>query len=431
MLQFASIICSLVGQMVLAACCGQSRLTFFVNGPMSERARSAIAITMLVSLAASAFAAGFFTNDFVETNLGGDLSFRKAKEFELFWEAWERIEEDFYGPLPSSQGMTHGAIRGAFATLNDPYTVFIEPAAREEERESLEGTFGGVGAYLRRPEDGGPIYLDPIPGNPAEIAGILPGDVLLAVDGVEITPATSVAEVRDMVKGEKGTSVILTVLHEGGAGPIDIEIVRGEILIPSVDYRLLADQRIGYLRLSRFSGESNGEVRDAIEALADQGMEFLILDLRDNGGGLLDAAVDVADLFLSGGPILHQQRQGEPDRLFEATADTLLPVTPLVLLINGGSASASEIVAGALQDRERAILIGSRSFGKGSVQLVYDLSDGSSVHVTSARWFTPDRQPIDQNGIQPDIPVEVTQEAIDNGRDEILERAIQFFQTGE
>jgi carboxyl-terminal processing protease len=417
--------------MVLDVIFGQSHLTFFVNWPMSERVRSAIAIAMLIALAGSAFAAGFFTNDFVESNLGAERSFRRSRAFNLFWEAWDRVEEDFYGELPSVQGMTYSAIRGAFAALNDPYTIFIEPAARDEERQSLEGTFGGIGAYLRRPEDGGPILLDPIPGNPAEIAGILPGDVLLAVDGVAITAETSVAEVRELVRGEKGTTVTLTVLHEGGTSPVEVVVPRDDILIPSVSFRILTDQRIGYLQLTRFSGESSGEVRDAIEALTEQGIEFLILDLRDNGGGLLDAAVDVSDLFLSGGPILYQQRQGETDRLFEANEETLLPVTPLALLINGGTASASEIVAGALQDRQRATLIGSRSFGKGSVQLVYDLSDGSSIHVTSARWFTPDRQPIDQEGIQPDIPVAITQEAIENGRDEILDRAVQFFQSGE
>ena len=156
----------------------------------------------------------------------------------------------------------------------------------------------------------------------------------------------------------------------------------------------------------------------------------MILDLRNNGGGLLNAAVDIADLFLSDGPILFQVSRDEGEREYLATSETLAPDIPLVVLINGGTASASEIVSGALQDRGRATLIGDHpSYGKGSVQLVYDLSDGSSVHVTSARWFTPDRHQIDQQGLQPDISVEITQEGLDNGRDEVLNRAIEFLQT--
>jgi carboxyl-terminal processing protease len=153
--------------------------------------------------------------------------------------------------------------------------------------------------------------------------------------------------------------------------------------------------------------------------------------LRNNGGGLLDAAIDVADHFVTDGPLLYQRSKDEGEREYEANAETIAPDMPLVVLVNGGSASASEILAGALQDRGRAVLIGQQTFGKGSVQLVYDLSDGSSVHVTSARWFTPDRHQIDQQGLTPDFVVEITQEAIDNGRDEILNRAITYLQNGE
>ena len=397
---------------------------------MSEKTRNYLAIIMLVVLAASAFTAGYFTNDFVELQTGGTLVHQR-QEFDVFWEAWDRIEESFIGEIPSAQERTYGAIRGSMADLQDPYTVFIEPVARAEERQSLQGTFGGIGALLSRPEEGGPIILEPIPGNPAEKAGVLLGDILLAIDGVEITPEVSVAEVRDMIRGETGTAVILTVLHEGQTEPVDLEIIRAEILDPSVSYRMAGDEaNIGYIRLARFSGESAKEVADAITDLQSQGAQSLILDLRNNGGGLLNAAVDIADLFLSDGPILYQVSRDEGEREYLATSETLAPDIPLVVLINGGTASASEIVAGALQDRGRATLIGDHpSYGKGSVQLVYDLSDGSSVHVTSARWFTPDRHQIDQQGLQPDISVEITQEGLDNGRDEVLNRAVEFLQT--
>jgi carboxyl-terminal processing protease len=183
--------------------------------------------------------------------------------------------------------------------------------------------------------------------------------------------------------------------------------------------------------LSRFSAESGDEVGDALEELLDQGVSKVILDLRHNGGGLLDAAVDVSDHFLDDGPILYQISRNEDEKEFHATDETVAAMEPLVVLIDGGTASASEIVAGALGDRGRATLIGATSFGKGSVQLVYDLSDGSSVHVTSARWYTPDRRELDQNGLEPDIVVELTQEAIDAGRDETLQRAIEILQTAK
>ncbi len=398
---------------------------------MSEKTRNLLAIIMLVVLASSAFIAGYFTNDYVE--LQGGVVVHAADEFGVFWEAWDRIDESFIGDVPSDRDVAYGAIRGSMAGLNDPYTVFIEPVVRQEERQSLQGHFGGIGATLSRPEEGGPIVVDPLPDNPAAKAGMLPGDILLAVDGIEITPEMTVLAVRDMIRGEKGTAVILTVLHEGEAEPVDLEIVRDDILDPSVSYRLVGEEsNIGYIRLARFSGESSQEVADAINSLLAEGAEKLILDLRNNGGGLLNAAVDVSDHFLSDGPILYQVTKDEGEKEYLATDKTLAPDVPLVVLINGGTASASEIVAGALQDRGRAILIGDHpSYGKGSVQLVYDLSDGSSVHITSARWFTPDRAQIDQQGLQPDILVEITQAGIENGRDEVLNRAIEFLQVGE
>ncbi len=396
---------------------------------MSDKARNFLAILLIVFLAGSAFFAGFFTNDIIESRLN-NTSFINSEDFNLFWEAWGYIEENFFSELPTSKEMTYGAIHGVFEALNDPYTIFVEPVDTEHERQFLQGTFGGIGAYLRRPEDGGPIVLEPIPGNPAEIAGILLDDILLAVDGVEITPEMSVSEVADMIKGEKGTLVVLTVKHPGDENQIDIEITRDTILLPSVSYRLVPeDETIGYIQLTRFSNESVNELREAIMDLQELGADKIILDLRGNGGGLLVPAVEIADLFLTDGTILYQQTKNEGEKVFNATEETLVPDIPLAIMIDQGTASASEILAGALQDRDRATIVGTKSFGKGSVQLVIELSDGSSVHVTSAKWFTPDRQPIDQHGIEPDIPVEITQEAIENGRDEVLARTIEYIQS--
>ena len=303
--------------------------------------------------------------------------------------------------------------------------------ARQEERDSLRGNFGGIGATISRLETG-EVVLEPIPGNPAEDAGIRSGDILLAVDGVEITAEMTPGAIAEMVRGEKGTDVTLTILHPDETEPVEITITRDDILIPSVAYRLLDDEpTIGYIWLTRFSGESNGEIEAAIKELQAQGATQLILDLRGNGGGLLDAAINIADQFLEDGDIMHQESALDGTKTFSASDGAVAGDMPVVILIDGGTASASEILAGALQDRGRALLIGQQSFGKGSVQLVYDLSDGSSVHVTSARWFTPNRNAIDQQGLTPDIVVEPSQEAIENNRDETLARAVEYLQTGE
>lgn len=398
---------------------------------MNEKLKNLLAVFLLITLAVSAFVAGYFSNDFVELRTGGTLV-RDKNDFDLFWEAWARVENTFIGEIPTSKELTYGAIRGAIALLNDPYTIFVEPVARQQEIQSLQGTFGGIGAFLSRPEGESDIILEPMSDNPAEKAGIRSQDVLIAVDGTPITLEMTVAEVAELIKGEIGTIVVLTVRHADETEPVDIEIERDRILDPSVSSRILAeDETIGYIRLTRFSGESSQEIEEAITDLLAQGAERLILDMRRNGGGLLDAAVDITDHFLTDGPILYQQSQSEGERVYSATAETIAPEIPLVVLVDGGTASAAEIVAGALQDRGRALMIGpSDTFGKGSVQLVFDLSDGSSVHVTSARWFTPDRNQIDQQGLAPEIVVEITQDAIDNGIDQVLLRAVEELQNG-
>lgn len=397
---------------------------------MSNTTRNLFLFVLVILLIFAAFTAGYLANEYVDLSTGTARAAENEEAFSVFWEAWGWIEESYLGEIPPMKQVTYGAIRGALNSLGDPYTVFIEPPAREQERDSLRGNFGGIGAHLRRNE-AGEVVLDPIPGNPAEAAGILSGDVLLAVDGQPISDAMTVQEIAQLIRGEKGTTVTLTVRHPGEDEPVELTVERDDILIPSVSYRMLEEAPgIGYIQLTRFSGESSKEVHEAILDLREEGAHQLILDIRQNGGGLLDAAVDVADHFLRGGPVLYQESKDEGETVYEAAEEALAPEVPLVVLVDGGTASSAEILAGALQDRERAILVGSQTFGKGSVQLVYDLSDGSSVHVTSSRWYTPDRHQIDQQGLVPDIPVEVTQEAIDAGRDVMLERAIDYLQSG-
>jgi carboxyl-terminal processing protease len=396
---------------------------------MTNQRREYLAIALIVLLAILSFGAGFLFNDLILEH--GESLFREDRgDLGIYWEAWGHINENFIGDIPNQQQLSYGAVRGSIDTLEDPYTFFVEPDVRDKEKVRFRGNFGGVGATLLRNEEGF-VILAPIPGNPAEAAGILEGDKLLAVDNRDIGQEITIEEIVELIRGEEGTKVVLTVLHPGEDDPVKITITRATILLPSVSYRILAeDPSVGYILLSRFSGESAGEVDEAIKDLKEQGANKLILDLRSNSGGLLNAAVEVSDLFLAGGPIVSQVSKDQEEKIFEATQETIAGDMPLVILINETSASSSEIVAGALHDRDRATLIGQKSFGKGSVQQVFDLSDGSSIHVTASRWFTPNGKMIDQNGLEPDLLAEQTQEAIDNDRDLVIEEAISFLNSG-
>jgi carboxyl-terminal processing protease len=389
-----------------------------------------VALTTLTALIifGSGAGAGYAFRDYVVNDRPTE---EEADSLALYWEVWHRIEEQFLGELPAAPVTTYGAIHGALATLNDPYTVFIEPEPASQEKAQLEGQFGGIGAFVSRDEAGN-VLLDPMRDQPAEQAGLQTDDRLVAVDGTPILPEMSTDAIINLIRGDVGTEVVLTVEREGAAEPIDLTIVRAIIETPSVFWRILEEEStIGYIQLTSFTERSNDELGQAIDELTEQGAQSFILDIRDNGGGLLETAVDVASQFLRDGVVLHENRKNEGERVYEVRGQGKALDQPLVLLVNGGTASASEIVAGALQDRNRAPLIGEKTFGKGSVQLIYELSDDSRLHVTVAKWFTPNNNAIDGVGLVPDIEVLFTQEDRDNNRDPQLERAISYLQNGE
>ncbi len=368
---------------------------------------------------------GYFMRD---TIVNDQPTAEAAGNFSLYWEVWNRVEEQFYGNIPSEPTSTYGAIKGALATLNDPYTVFIEPDSAAHEKAQLEGQFGGIGAFVRTDDDGR-ILLDPMPDQPAERAGLKKDDVLIAVDGTPVTPEMTVEQIVLLIRGEVGTEVVLTVERVGTPESIDIPIERAIIETPSVNWRLLEEApKIGYIQLTSFTERSNRELNKAFDELSTQGAEAYVLDLRNNGGGLLEAAVDIASQFLRDGVVLREDRKLEGERIYDVRGGGRMLDQRLVLLVNGGTASASEIVAGALQDYDRATLIGEKTFGKGSVQLIYELSDASRLHVTVAKWFTPDNNAIDGTGLIPDIEVLPTEEDQASQRDVQLERAISFLQ---
>ena len=355
----------------------------------------------------------------------------EASEFSVFWQAWHLIEDNFFGDLPDMQRITWGAIRGAIDTLDDPHTTFLEPQPRQREKEDLSGRFGGIGAYVSQAEDGS-IILDPMPDLPAETAGVQEGDIVIQVDDTQITPEMTVDSVVTLVRGKVGSTVRLTLRREGHAEPIVVEIERQEIPSPSVHWRMLEEtEGIGYVRIMLFSGRTDKELKEALVELDGQGMTHLIVDLRGNGGGLFDAAIDVSSRFLPDGVVVYQLENDGSEQTYDVRGGYKSDDWPVVLLVDGGTASASEIVAGALQDNGRAALIGQKTYGKGSVQHVFDLKDGSSVHITASKWLTPNRRQIDGQGLMPYQEVSITDEDRVQERDPQLERAIEHLLSGQ
>jgi carboxyl-terminal processing protease len=346
-------------------------------------------------------------------------------ELDVFWEAWAFVEERFYGEIPSEQERVYGAVRGMVNTFGDQNTAFIEPSRAAIFREDATGSFEGIGATVRLDEMGRLYIAQPFAGRPAAEAGVLPGDIVLEVDGVSIL-GMSLYEAISLIRGPADSTVVLTIFRDGVDEPFEVSVVRARIEIEVVESERLEGD-IGYVSLSEFSRGASVKLGDAIKALEAEGeLKGLILDLRNNPGGLLDEAIFVGNQFIDEGMLTIERKKDGPDQVFEAQAGGVATQVPLVVLVNGGSASASEIVAGAVQDHGRGQLVGEQTFGKGTVQIPHTLSDGSELRVTIAEWLTPDERQINHEGITPDIVVERTQEDYVEGRDPQLDRAIEY-----
>lgn len=353
----------------------------------------------------------------------GGMVAQESQPFALLSEVQGLVQQYYLGEIPTPSQQEYGAIRGLLSSVGDQYSVFLEPPAQELESQSLEGEFGGIGVNIRRNEQGN-IVLSPFPDYPAIEAGVQEGDVLLAVDGVEITPDMATDAISVMVRGKIGTEVTIRFQH-GTDAPREVTLTREKVEIPSVISRILdQDSSIGLITISRFSDKTAEETAKAIGDLQAKGATRLVIDLRGNGGGLLDSAIDTAKLFLDGGVIMYQDTRGGTEQVYETGDAGVAAAMPIAIITNGGTASASEILAGALHDRGRGPLIGQHTYGKGSVQLVFELSDHSSIHITNARWYTPLRLQLDGVGIAPDIAVEPGTD----GSDPELDRAIDYLQ---
>lgn len=341
--------------------------------------------------------------------------------FRLFTDVFKTVKENYVGET-STKDLIYGALNGMLKSL-DPFSTFFTPEQYKEFQQETEGEFGGVGIEIGM-EKGRPIVISPIEGTPAFRAGIKSGDVIIEIDG-EDTSNMSLMDVVKRIRGKPGTKVNLTIMRKGSDKPIKIELERAIIKIESVKWTKIED--IGYIRLSQFTDGSGREMEKALKSLVSQGVKGIILDIRNNPGGLLTEAINVSELFLKDGKLIvyTKTRKGEINRYFSRKKTVIPENMPLVLLINRGSASASEIVSGALQDHKRAIILGEKSFGKASVQNIIPLEDGSAIKLTVAYYYTPLGRLIDKKGIQPDVEVKMTEEEEEKLQETIRQKKLE------
>jgi carboxyl-terminal processing protease len=326
------------------------------------------------------------------------------RELRLFTQVFEQIRRGYVEEVADTE-LLENAIAGLLLEL-DPHSVYLNQTDYEELQESATGEYGGLGLQVGS-ERGMIKVISPIDDSPAAKAGIEAGDFIVEVDGTPVR-GMAVQKAIDKLRGEKGTSIQLTLFREGQEGPLDVTVVRDTIQVSSVRSRII-EPGYGYVRVSQFQVSSGDDFKDALISLKEKepALKGLIIDLRNNPGGLVPASVEIADAVLDGGTVVYTEgRLPSANVSFDAASGDMLQGTPIVVLINGGSASASEIVAGALQDHQRAAIIGTQSFGKGSVQTVIPLGDGRAVKLTTARYFTPNGRSIQAEGIVPDIIVE-------------------------
>lgn len=359
-------------------------------------------------------------------------------DFSLFWQVWDKLEEKHLNRKDFDYNkMIYGAISGLTASLDDPYTVFLPPVENKETKDDLRGDFEGVGIQIGYNKNKQLAVVAPLDGTPAESAGLKSGDVITRIvdqpNNVDKeTLGIALPEAVRLIRGKRGTSVTLSIFREGKDKIFDVTLKRDTIVVKSVEVSFVENnnKKVAVLKLSRFGERTYEEWEDAVAQIKDQRSKIknyggIVLDLRNNPGGFLQGSVFIGSEFLESGVIVQQDSGVNGKEIYQVDRKGSLITDPLVVLINSGSASASEIVAGALQDTKRAKIVGEKSFGKGTVQEAEDFAGGAGLHITVSRWLLPSGKSIDKEGITPDIEVKVPEEEKDDTKDLQLQKAIE------
>lgn len=354
-------------------------------------------------------------------------------DFKLFWQVWDLVSGEYVDKnAVDPQKMFYGAIQGMVAAMGDPYTVFLPPQEQKSTKEEIGGSFEGVGIQLGYDKEKRLAVIAPVKDTPAYRAGVQAGDLIVKIGGKE-AGGLSLPEAVNLIRGPKGTNIALEIYHEGDVKTKTVDLKRDTIVVKSVEFEQKttpAGKKVALIKLSRFGERTFEEWNKAVSDTLASGPDVVILDLRNNPGGLLDGAVFIGSEFIrSGNIVLQENARGQKTPYKVNRAGKLLDL-PLIVLINKGSASASEIVAGAIQDTKRGKLIGETSFGKGTIQESQDLPEETGIHITTAKWLTPNERWIHQKGLDPDIKVELTEEQIkqqveDDTKDFQLEKALE------
>ncbi|HBU27625.1 TPA: hypothetical protein DEB00_00735, partial [Candidatus Uhrbacteria bacterium] len=346
-------------------------------------------------------------------------------DFQLFWDVWQQVQDDYvYGPV-AEKDLFYGALHGLVAGLGDPYTTFFDPKAAEGFQTSLSGQFEGIGAEIGL-RDGQLVIVSSLRDSPAQLAGIGAGDAIHLINETE-TAGISIEDAVGLIRGPRGTTVTLTVTHVGADRAVEVPIQRAIIEISSVEWSVREDG-IAVIDIFAFNEDTARRFNDAVLDVLSQGATGLVVDMRNNPGGFLEQAVIVAGEWIGNNTVVIERGEDGVMRDLKSQGVARLKGIPTVVIVNEGSASATEIVAGALQDYASAIIIGMQTFGKGSVQEYRELSDGSALKITIAEWLTPQGRSINKQGITPDEEVTFTEEDVADGIDTQFERAIRILQ---
>lgn len=372
-----------------------------------------------------------FTSGLDSTALGGAAAVPQDLNFKLFWEVWQKVKQDAVDHNVSDQDLFYGAVQGVVGALKDPYSVFFTPDETKKFNEELSGSFEGIGAEIGFNKNNILSIIAPLPGTPAERVGLKAEDMILKIDGKDTT-GMNLEEAVGKIRGPKGTAVTLQIFREGFSEPKDFAITRDKIQIESVKWEMkeAGGKKIAYIKISHFNADTADKFDKIAAPVLEKNPDGIILDMRNNPGGFLDVSVKIASFWVGDNTVVIEKGKGGAKEELKGDGVARFQDIPTIVLVNGGSASASEIVAGALQDHGKAKIVGAKTFGKGSVQELKSLGNGSSLKLTVAKWFTPKGVSISEKGITPDIEVKFTDKDFEAKKDPQMDKALELLAAG-